>query len=125
MTQEHVDIQTLRQRLQEAKTKTLGEEMMALIRLFKHPDITWMDLLDALELTGTNAESAALNLHGLLSIPWAKRQLIFDRQFWEEALRKKGMKAQERIRDNPESKRIWDDQILKGYELEGEQRGRS
>ncbi len=97
MDRDQTSIAFLRRRLQEAKLQTMGDEGLALLKLLKHPDLEWSDLLDALACRpGVNAETVALNLHSLLGIPIGAggADLNCDRRFWEDALRKAGLGAE-------------------------------
>jgi len=96
-TQPPIDV--LRQRLQLAKSGTLGDEMLAVVNLLEHPDLRWNDVLDALKCRpGVNAEAPALFLHSFLKIPLGKPPRVnCDRQFWEETLRGAGFGQSDRV----------------------------
>lgn len=70
--------------------------MQALLGLLAHPDLEWNDLLDALECTGVNAETAGLNLHSLLEIPMTKCPIL-DRGFWEHVLQEEKIHPSEKV----------------------------
>ncbi len=94
-------IESLRLQLREAKSKSLGEEMTALVKLLGHRGLEWNDLLDALACTpGVNAETAALNLHSSLKIPLGEppARVNCDRRFWEEVLRKAGLSPSAKVK---------------------------
>ena len=87
---ETVTLEVLRYRFREAKWYRLADQVMAYMRLIRHPDSCWGDLLDALELPGLISDDAAMVLHQRL-IQSSTQPLAKNRCFWENLLADRGL----------------------------------
>lgn len=97
---------TLRARLRSRSGLSLGEELDTIIRILEHPEVTWQDLISALETTpGNNQDVVSLALHGRTSVPWSnlKDGPICDAPYWIDLLAKRGIDLNERVRSNDQN----------------------
>lgn len=83
--EETVSIEMLRLRFREARWHRIGEQVMAYIRLIRHPDVCWIDLLEALDQPGLISDDAAMVLQQRLVTHFDGRPPK-DRVFWEGVL---------------------------------------
>lgn len=88
--EEIVTIELLRHRFREARWHRLGDQVMAYMRLVKHPDACWGDLLDALDLPGLISDDAATVLRQRL-IQSSDDLPTRSREFWEQLLAERGI----------------------------------
>ena len=72
---------------------------MALSYIFRHPDVTFADLLDGLNYPGPVGEMAALNLHVLMQVSIKERIAAMHRVFWEDLFRQVNINPNIRILD--------------------------
>jgi hypothetical protein len=93
--EEQVTIEVLRFRFREAKWHRIGDQVMAYMRLVRHPDACWGDLLEALDLPGLISDDAAMVLHQRLvpSVP-AGTTPVKSRQYWEQLLAERGLSVE-------------------------------
>jgi hypothetical protein len=92
-------IEKLRQNLRDSKSQKWGDQMMALSYIFRHPDVTFADLLDGLNYPGPVGEMAALNLHVLMQVSIKERIAAMHRVFWEDLFRQVNINPNIRILD--------------------------
>lgn len=88
--EETVSIEVLRYRFREAKWHRLGDQVMAYMRLVRHPEACWGDLLDALDLPGLISDDAATVLQQRL-LQSATGSPARNREFWEQLLAERGL----------------------------------
>ncbi len=88
--EEIVSIELLRHRFREARWHRLGDQVMAYMRLVKHPEACWGDLLDALDLPGLISDDAATVLRQRL-IQSSDDLPTRSREFWEQFLAERGI----------------------------------
>jgi hypothetical protein len=77
---------------------TLHQEVVAYGELLASGEITWEDLLVALERAKINAEDAAMRLHVWLDIPKRDDRLILAQDFWRHELAKRNIATSELIK---------------------------
>jgi hypothetical protein len=104
MTRES-NIEALRRKLEEAGSKTLGDEMHAYMELCAHPELTWNDLLNGLSLPQFLSEDAALRLYQRLEVHREGLAVNVERLFWETILQERGINPVDRCGAFPLMKR--------------------
>ena len=75
-----------------------AEKASEYVHLILHDDVTWADLLNALEYKMLSHERAAIELHLLLGVEAVGGSLIYDRRAWEEILVSRDMGLFDRAR---------------------------
>lgn len=88
--EEIVSIELLRHRFREARWHRLGDQVMAYMRLVRHPEACWADLLDALDLPGLISDDAATVLRQRL-IQSSDDLPTRSREFWEQLFAERGI----------------------------------
>jgi hypothetical protein len=82
-------ITLLRMRFRDARLHRLGEQVMCYMRLLRHRDLCWLDLLEALSYPGMISDDAALVLGRRLGEPC--QGAVKDRNHWESLIIGRGL----------------------------------
>lgn len=90
-----LDTNELRRRVREQRT--FADAVDAFSCLLRHPDLTWLDLLDGLDHPGLIAEQAMIRLHCNLDIPVPPSDFMTDRGVWAGILKTRGIPETQRV----------------------------
>lgn len=82
-------IQEIRSRV--ASEQTLAGRAIAFFDLAEQEELTWKDLLAALDLDPYIATHAAMLLHHYSHVSWRNARVIKDKHEWEEIMRVQGI----------------------------------
>ena len=84
-------IEVLRVAFAQSAIATLATQVTCYLRLVTHPDVQYVDLLDALSRNAVIGDDAATRLHRRLEHPSPLSPPIAHRMFWEEQLKERGI----------------------------------
>lgn len=90
---EILDVVELRHAFNDAKGRTLADELLAFCELLRHPGVTWADLLAGLDREGVIGDQAWLALRTLLISADSDHGRRSDRAYWESVLANRSLRA--------------------------------
>jgi hypothetical protein len=86
---EIIPIENFRIAFAQSVVATMATQVSAYLRLVAHPDVQFVDLLDALGRNAVIGDDAAQRLHQRLSLP-ANPPMV-QRAYWEQVLKERGI----------------------------------